>query len=289
MNGYSFLVIGTDARLDFLCEELARLGFGAKKYAETEPLKAAVNECDAVILGLPSTRDEKYVNAPALKNKILLKDLFLLMGGKKRLFAGKITPPVKAVADVFGVRWADYAAREEFEILNAVPTAEGALQLAMEETARTVHGANTVLTGYGRIGKILARNLTTLGARVTVFARRSEVRAQAAADNICAKEFEQLPHYLNNADILFNTVPKKIIGREELFLLKNTLVIDLASAPGGVDFDAARETGVRVIWALALPGKVAPVTAAHTICKSVLNILCEAGELKNPPETIYGV
>lgn len=75
--------------------------------------------------------------------------------------------------------------------------------------------------------------------------------------------------------MLFNTVPQTVIGRKELAGAKDSLIIDLASKPGGVDFDAARDLGVKVIWALGLPGKVAPVSAGKIIKKSILNILSE--------------
>lgn len=60
---------------------------------------------------------------------------------------------------------------------------------------------------------------------------------------------------------------------------KHTLIIDLASRPGGVDFEAAKRLGLNVNWALSLPGKVAPITAGKIIYKTVCNILKQEGVL----------
>ena len=77
---------------------------------------------------------------------------------------------------------------------------------------------------------------------------------------------------------MVNTVPHRVLGVEELADLKEgCLVIDLASKPGGVDLEAARQLGVRVIWALSLPGKVAPVTAGAAIRNTVYNLMRELG------------
>ena len=133
MNIERILIIGGDSRINYLSDGLMEDGFKVKIFDGSEPLKTAVEECDAVVLGLPCSRDDKTVDAPDLSESILLKDLFHIMGKNKLLLAGKMSQGTKAVADVFGVKWVDYFMREELEILNAVPTCEGALQIAMEE------------------------------------------------------------------------------------------------------------------------------------------------------------
>ena len=63
------------------------------------------------------------------------------------------------------------------------------------------------------------------------------------------------------------------------------LIIDLASRPGGVDFEAAGELGLKTIWALSLPGKVAPITAGGIIRDTVLHMMADlAGSC--PPSPI---
>lgn len=278
MNIKRILIIGGDTRIEYLAHALSEEGFAVKQFDESQPLKNAVSECDAVVLGLPCSRDDKTVDAPKLAEGVLLKDLFHLMGKNKLLLAGKMSDSVKAVADVFSVKWVDYFLREELEILNAVPTCEGAVQIAMEELPITVFGANAVVTGFGKVGEALALMLKNLGANVTVCARRSAQRAKARTFNLHAVDFSYLGECMSDADIVFNTVPQCVIQRQQLMGAKNALIIDLASKPGGIDMDAARDLGIKVIWALGLPGKVAPVTAGNIIKETICNIFSELGE-----------
>lgn len=278
MNIKRILIIGGDMRIEYLAHFLSEEGFEVKQFDESQPLKNAVSECDAVVLGLPCSRDDKTVDAPNLSEGVLLKDLFHLMGRNKLLLAGKMSDSVKAVADVFSVKWVDYFLREELEILNAIPTCEGAVQIAMEELPITVFGANAVVTGFGKVGEPLAVMLKNLGANVTVCARRSAQRARARTVGLHAVDFSYLGECMSEADIVFNTVPQCVIGREQLLGAKDSLIIDLASKPGGVDMEAARDLAVKVIWALGLPGKVAPVTAGNIIKETICNIFSELGE-----------
>ncbi len=278
MNIKKILIIGGDTRIEYLAKSLTEEGFTVKQFDGKEPLKTAVSGSDAVVLGLPCSRDDKTVDAPNLKDEILLKDLFHIMGKDKLLLAGKMSDGIKAVADLFMVRWVDYFMREDFEILNAVPSCEGAIQIAMEELPITIFGANVVVTGFGKIGELLSIMLKNLGANVTVCARRSAQRAKARTHSLHAAPFSYLGECMSSADIVFNTVPHQVIKREHLSGAKDTLIIDLASKPGGVDMECARDLGVKVIWALGLPGKVAPVTAGNIIKETICNIFSESGE-----------
>lgn len=148
----------------------------------------------------------------------------------------------------------------------------------MEELPITLHGARALVIGYGRLGKVLARQLRGLGVRVSVAARKYADLAWIRAEGLEAERSDQLSGWLCGYDLVVNTVPAPILGREELTQLKpGCLVIDLASKPGGVDFDAAAQLGVKAVWALSLPGKVAPVTAGLAIRDAIYNILTELG------------
>ena len=278
MNIKRILVIGGDSRIKYLAQSLSEDGFIVNYFEEKEPLKNAVENSDAVILGLPCSRDDKTVDAPNLSEGVILKDLFHIMGKGKLLLAGKMSDAVKAVADVFSVKWVDYFMREGLEILNSVPTYEGAIQIAMEELPITLFGSNAVICGFGKVGEPLARMLHAMGVNVTVCARRSSQRAKARILGVKAVDFSYLGGCMADADLVFNTVPQMIIDREKLLDAKNALIIDLASKPGGVDMDAARDLGIKVIWALGLPGKVAPVTSGNIIKETICNIFSELGE-----------
>jgi dipicolinate synthase subunit A len=163
-------------------------------------------------------------------------------------------------------------------ILNAIPTAEGAIQIAMEELPITLHNSNVLILGYGRIGKILAKMLHGIGANVYVEARKyADI---AWIKSYCYKPvmLNEISQIIGDMNLVVNTIPSLILNCELLNKLnKDCLVIDLASKPGGVDFDKAKEFGIKAIWALSLPGKVAPVTAAEFIKNTVYNIIEELG------------
>ena len=180
----------------------------------------------------------------------------------------------------YGLTLLDYYAREETQVANAVPTAEGALQLAMESTDSTLHNSRCLIIGYGRIGRLLADRLLALGAEVTVSARKYGDLAWIEAWGCHSVQTGALTGQLERFDLIFNTAPALILDGARLReTRKNCVIIDLASAPGGVDLEAAKRLSRQVILAPGLPGKVAPRTAAAAIRDSVYHILEERGEL----------
>lgn len=156
-----------------------------------------------------------------------------------------------------------------------MPTAEGAIECAMREYEGTISGSKCLVAGFGRIGKILAHKLKLLGANVTVSARKPSDLAYVKALGYNALNTENL-RTVKHFDIAFNTIPKLIFDRELLMNTDtNTLIIDLASLPGGVDFDTAEKLGIYAVRALSLPGKCAPKTAGEIIKTTVFDIIKE--------------
>ncbi len=196
----------------------------------------------------------------------------LLLGG----MTGELSP--RLMAD-YGLTLLDYYDREETQAANAVPTAEGAIQLAMESTDRTIHGSRCLVIGYGRIGRLLADRLLALGAEVTVSARKYGDLAWIQAWGCRSVQTGALTGRLERFDLIFNTAPALILDGARLQEVReDCVVIDLASAPGGVDLEEAKRLSRRAIHASGLPGKAAPRTAAAAIRDSVYHILEERGE-----------
>ena len=161
-------------------------------------------------------------------------------------------------------------------MLNTIATAEGAIQIAMEETIHTLHGSNILILGYGRVGKAVAYMLKGIGANVFVEARKEEDFAWIKVYGYKPILLNELQENLEKFDIIMNTVPAMILKNEELSKLKKECVlIDLASSPGGIDQEAAKRQGIKTIWALALPGKVAPLTSAEFIKDTIFNVIKE--------------
>ena len=175
----------------------------------------------------------------------------------------EITDPASADM-VISPPWdpsARYAHLEEYQIANAQLTAEGAVALLRPETG--LSGAHVLLLGYGRIARLLARELQKAGALVTAAARSGEQRAWAEAEGIEALPLDALSGALDRFDVIIGTIPAPVLTEPLLALVrKDALLLELASAPGGIDAAAAHERGLRYIRAPGLPAKYAPERAA---------------------------
>ncbi len=282
----TFAVIGGDLRSAYLAGLLAADGYKVITSGfDSTDLPPCVTGCtnpaqavplaDCVILPLPVTTDGTTVNAPFSRMRIPLDQVLNGLSQDQFLVGGKISDVVRKEAECRGLIIADYLDREELAVMNAVPTAEGAIQLAMEELPITIDGSKCLITGFGRVGRTLSERLVSLGARVTVAARKFADLAWAKSQGCDTIEMEALAK-AGDFDVIFNTVPVMLFGKEILKgMEKDTLLIDLASRPGGVDFNAAAELQIKTIWALSLPGRVAPKTAGAIIKKTILNMIKE--------------
>ncbi len=284
-----FSIIGGDLRSVKLAEFIAAEGNSVNIYGfdkagfdirimQSNTLEEAVSGSDVVIGPIPCSNDNEFINAPFHSEKILIHSVFKCMNKNQLFIAGRISDKIIHLAQVCNVYNVDMLEREEMAVLNAIPTAEGAIQIAMEEMPITLHNSNALILGYGRIGKTLAKMLHGIGANVFVEARKYADIAWIKAYGYKPVSLTELSQTVKDMNVIFNTIPSIVLNNEILKILNpECLIIDLASKPGGVDFDKAKELGVRAIWALSLPGKVAPVTAAEFIKDTVFNIIEELG------------
>lgn len=248
-----------------------------------EQWQDAVKDAGVIILPLPASGDGVRVHCPLQDPDLLLRMTTLLDSIPGRLLlGGRLGESVRSIAEQKQIEWIDYFDSEILQLKNAVPTAEGAIAVAMRELPVTVDGVHAAILGYGRIGMLLGERLRALGADVTVYARRSEQRTLAelhhhrSARLICRDGRTQPEAFAPDLRVIFNTVPHWILTREVLEALpRNCVLIDLASAPGGIDRTAAQELGLRAVWATALPGKCAPESAGHILADTVGEILTE--------------
>jgi dipicolinate synthase subunit A len=157
----------------------------------------------------------------------------------------------------------------------------------MREKPKAIMGMRVLITGYGRISKILARQLSALSADVTIAARKPEDLAWARLSGCRTVNISDAAKFeccLSCFDTVVNTVPHCVFTRERLALLReDCLMLDLASKSGVEGMDVVSKSpygtvaGVKVIWALSLPGKVAPVTAGEIIADTIFNVIHERG------------
>lgn len=240
----------------------------------SDDLSAAENGADVIVLPLPYGHDGK-INCPLTKEEIMLRTVTELCGSAL-ILGGKFDRKAYGIAAAHNNKMTDYYEREELSVLNAVPTAEGAVEIAMRELPITVFGMKAAVVGYGRVGTVLASTLRALGAKVTVAARSTSARAWAKINGCDAVGISDLEKIAGEFSCVFNTVPALVINPTMIDAMRrDALIIDLASSPGGVDTGAAEKAGVKCIAALSLPGRVAPDTAGEIIAETIKNILIQ--------------
>ena len=247
----AFGIVGGDKRQLFLARSISDSccdvilggfdklsGMGALTLADVH---TAIFESDAVIFPLPSVRADRSINTPFSERNVILTDEETSELMKKPVFVSMRDKFIKAYPELKNARIFDYAAKDEFAILNALPTAEGAIECAMNNFEGTISGSKCLVVGFGRIGKILSKSLHSLEADVTVCARKESDFAYITALGYKMRDTRKLKS-IRGYDIVFNTVPSLIFDKDLLMNTdRNTLIIDLASAPGGVDFEAAHK------------------------------------------------
>lgn len=276
-------VIGGDKRQIYMGMSMMRDGYNVIFYGfdkssivdeDYSSLSQAVAKSDCVILPMPLTRDSESLFAPLSNMKLRLDNEFCEIIKDKPIFCTN-SRYLRKTGDYSHSKIFDYLDREELAVLNAVPTAEGAVEIAMRNYQKTINASSCLVAGYGRIGKVLSKMLAALGANVTVSARKLNDLTWIRLNGhnpISTEDIAKSGKY----DLIFNTVPSMIFDRDTLSKIAGSaLVIDLASAPGGVDFKAAEMLGINAIHALSLPGKVAPVTAGEIIKNTIYNIMKE--------------
>lgn len=286
----SFSIIGGDLRTIKLAKMLANEGnkiytYGLEKAEElkdnsnvifTEKISKAIPKDVEVVIGpIPFTSNGVNINAPFGEKEISIREMIHYLEGKI-LIAGSISPEIYDMANDEYIEIIDIMKREELAVLNTISTAEGAIEIAISNTNKIIHGSEVLILGFGRIGKVLARKMAGLSAKVTCAARKDEDLAWIRAYGHKETNINALGENLSQYDIILNTVPHLVLNKERLqYVKKDALLIDLASNPGGIDKKEAKELNLKLVWALALPGKVAPVTTAEFIKDTIYNILKE--------------
>ncbi len=263
-------LIGGDTRSYWAAQHLQANGYpvatdGVPGLADT-PLPESLS---CAVLPFPSFQGALIRGRAAIPVEEILCRIHagtLVFGGLFGIWKEAFQARAAHVFDLYGT--------EPLTTANAVPTAEGAIALAMEQAPITLHGANCLVIGFGRVGKILAHKLHALSANVTVSARKPADFALAEALGLKTDQTGIYMHGLGQYDFVFNTAPAEVFTRAQLETLPHECVlIELASKPYGISEADCRELGLSYHFAPGLPGKCAPKTAGGLYAQSILNIL----------------
>ncbi|MGI6065047.1 MAG: dipicolinate synthase subunit DpsA [Bacillota bacterium] len=274
-------IIGGDDREIVLIRELYQRGYSLRVFGfplEMMPkqvqvcrtVSEAVSGTRVVILPMPGINDNRQLYAKYLPAEVKVEEEdFSGIGHETCVFVGVASQYLKSLAQLFSFHLVEVAEQDLVAIPNSIPTAEGAIQLAMEKLPVTIHGTKVLVIGFGRVAKTLALALKGLGANVTIAARNPAQLAKCRVLKYQEVELNNLAKYIGEADLIYNTVPAPVLGEKILNQVKkDVLIIDLASNPGGTDFSAAANLGVTAILAPGLPGKVAPLTAGKVLARA---------------------
>lgn len=285
-------ILGGDGRQLALCPLFAEKGFECATWGLCDAVpggldgavkcidwKCAVNGADALILPLPVTTDGVRLNCRALRDGgdvyvPRITEIIEKLDLGTPVFAGKVPLPLSRFAAEHGVRLTDYYESEQFQIKNAVPTAEGAIGVAISELDVTLAASSCAVVGYGRIGRTLATRLVALGCKTYCIARSERDLAWASCDSCTPLTLAEGLGGKIRFDAIFNTVPHLLFDRDVLSALSpSTVIIDLASSGCGVDTAEADRLGIRTIKALSLPGKTSPKSAGKIIFEAIYDKL----------------
>jgi len=287
-------LLGGDMRQIRLASLLADEGYetavwGFRKIMDDDGVKSMLSKCvrcadwesavrvsDAVMLPLPVSNDGVRLNCPfsGADYHIRLTEIVEKCTQGAVLLGGRIPSIIARLASERGLRVYDYYESESLQLKNAIPTAEGALAIAINELPVTLQRCSALITGYGRVARSLAVRLKLLGAAVHVAARSAKDRALAECDGCVPIRLEDYRKNPVTTDIIFNTVPSMIFDRELQRKLKGTpLIVELASGNSGVELKG--NSGIRIITAPGLPGKLSPFTAGEIIFEAVRETLEE--------------
>ena len=279
---YSFIIVGGDSRQLYMADYLESLGYQISLYGLPEKnhkciesIGSGINMSDCIILPLPVTKDNKYIFS-LVPMKETADEIFSLIKENQPVFAGMLgkgfeTKIKKKTDYIF-----DYFKLEDVTVMNTVPTVQGIIKAIIDNIDYTIHSSKCAVFGYGRVARLTADTLTSLGANVTVAARKSGDIATAKTKGCQGVYISEFWKYANKFDIIINTVPSLVINKKILEAVKNDcLIIDVASSPFGTDFACAYELGINAIQCSSLPGKVAPKSAGKIIADGILNIIKE--------------
>jgi dipicolinate synthase subunit A len=282
---YDFAIIGGDMRQIYMVNDLISRNFSVTVYGLTDPLldltchlantlAEAINSSLTIITPIPLSKDGSNLISLKAPADLTINKLSNLLTPEHKLFGGCLTKELKSYCDTQSISYYDLMEQEEVILYNTIATAEGAIAEAINSSTTNLHGSSCLIIGYGRCARTLADKLKNLCGHIDVAARSPLALAAAYAASLGTINFTELEGKMDHYDYIFNTVPALILTKD---LLANTntnvVIIDIASAPGGVDYPFAKGIHRNCKLCLGLPGKVAPKSSATFLIDHILSNL----------------
>jgi len=245
-----------------------------KNHIEVCGLDELMKNCRILIGPIPLTKDLVTISDGTVcgsENTIIH-----LLNKDHMLFGGMIPSDIIKVCDKKGVFCYDLMKSDKIAVLNAIATAEGAIMEAIRISDRNLHQSRCLVLGYGRCGKVIADKLKGLNANTTIAARNEDALAYASAAGFSTIKLCDIKALLPCCQYIFNTIPALVLDQECLKLVsEDVVIIDIASAPGGIDYEYALNHGINAKLCLGIPGKVAPRASADILVTEIEALIKE--------------
>ncbi len=289
LTGLHIAIIGGDARqlevirkLTELDAKLSLIGFDQLDHGFTGAQKEQIEQVDfsivdAVILPVAGTNIDGEVDTVFSNEKVILtEELMSKTPEHCTIYSGISNQYLDNLANSTKRKLVKLFERDDVAIYNSIPTVEGTIMMVIQHTEITIHNSNIAVLGMGRVGLSVARTFGMLGAKVKVGARKSEHIARVFEMGLNPFHLSSLEKEVQDIDVCINTIPYHIVTSSVISKMpSHTLIIDLASKPGGTDFRYAEKRGIKALLAPGLPGIVAPKTAGQIVAKVLTQLLKE--------------
>ncbi|WP_243386920.1 dipicolinic acid synthetase subunit A [Bacillus kexueae] len=297
LTGLNIAVIGGDARQLEVIRKLVELdgklylvGFDQLDHGFTGAIKSKLeevpfHEIDTIILPVPGTALDGHIDTVFSNEEIVLtEELLEQTPDHCQIYSGISNDYLNQLVLKTNRKLTQLFERDDIAIYNSIPTVEGTIMMVIQHTDFTIHGSNIMVLGLGRVGMSVARTFSHLGAHVRVGARKSKDLARITEMGLKPFHLNELEDEVSDVDVVLNTIPYPIVNAKAISKMpSHTLIVDLASKPGGTDFRYAEKRGIKAILAPGLPGIVAPKTAGQILANVLAQLLFE--QLEDGKET----
>lgn len=282
------IVFVTDLRQKHLAEELGT----TKKIVEAKDavkqpfLDEMLAVTSTVVFPIPVSKMLTQMPEICHMTKNLKQELkkdVLMIGG---IFSDEM----KREMSEKNLHWYDLMEDETVTWQNAKITAEAVIAEILRCGHYSIENQKIIITGYGRCARATAHKLISLGAKVTILARNVEARKLARSEGCVAVDFAYGPQEAYGTRTFINTVPAPVVTERIIREMhKDVLLLDIASAPGGCDLDAAQAYGINVISALGLPGRYTTKSSAMVLAEAIRKKTRSVRGVKEEKSWIYQI
>ncbi len=285
---YDAAIIGGDKRQIYLSDFLKNEDISVISYkiptsenelfSDSLTLEKICNQSKAILVPFPMSRDHIHLTSVnrlnEKDNSLLIDELLTHLHSSHILIGGGLTKETICYCKKNNIPFFDLMENHTVTTLNAVATAEGTIAKAISESTGNLDHSQGIVLGFGRCGKILAKKLHGLGVHVTVCARSKEALAEGYAFGYEVLEMDNLINKIKGFDYIFNTIPSLILTEEILNQVSAEItIIDIASAPGGLNYEAAMKQKLNAHLYLGIPGKIAPKASAQILANEMIPII----------------